>query len=625
MSVIHKEGSKDDPDNYRGICIGSALSKTLSTMMNVRLVNFVRERNLLHEGQIGFQEKNRAPDHILTIKTLTNKYVEEKKGKLYSCFIDFRKAFDTVWHDGLFYKLEELGVNGNFLHTLKNIYKNTKCAVKFGSKLTQFFPCKQGVRQGDPLSPILFNIFINDIFKKLQEAECDPVSLEIDTETETEDTEETVNQNTANNTGSNTEKINALAYADDIVLLSTTKEGLQKALDVVHDYCSTWKLKINSAKTKTVVFSRGNRRINASFNINGETLENTKEYKYLGIIIHKKNCSFNPALKYLRTKATRAIYALRSKVNVNKLPIHIALKLFDSLIKPILLYASEVWEPFVKNDQEEWDKNDIEKTYTQFLKRALGVNTSTTTILVRGELNRHSLQEEILRRNINYAKYIQAKDSGLVKKAYTYELNKTLKGEERTTFFSSMLKHSANIYNITKTFHPYSDPFVNIYEVDKLRSITHDLFQNEWKSRLRSSIKGETYRSFKENMKFENYLLHKNRKERVALTKLRISDHKLMIEVGRHTDIPREQRFCHMCENEIEDEEHFTTTCRIYGTLNGFWNKIRDKYPQTSQLSNKEKFIFLMTQEDHEITSELLKKNYEWQKLRNFLSEYFYQ
>ena len=126
-------------------------------------------------------------------------------------------------------------------------------------------------------------------------------------------------------------------------------------------------------------------------------------------------------------------------------------------------------------------------------------------------------------------------------------------------------------------------------------------------------------------MKFENYLLHKNRKERVALTKLRISDHKLMIEVGRHTDIPREQRFCHMCENKIEDEEHFTTTCRIYGTLNGFWNKIRDKYPQTSQLSNKEKFIFLMTQEDHEITSELLKKNYEWQKLRNFLCEYFYQ
>ena len=111
---------------------------------------------------------------------------------------------------------------------------------------------------------------------------------------------------------------------------------------------------------------------------------------------------------------------------------------------------------------------------------------------------------------------------------HTYELNKTLKGEERTTFFSSMLKHSANIYNITKIFHPYSDPFVNISEFDKLRSTTHNLFQNEWKSRLGSSINGETYRSFKENMKFENYLLHKNRKERVALTKLRISDHKLV-------------------------------------------------------------------------------------------------
>ena len=98
-----------------------------------------------------------------------------------------------------------------------------------------------------------------------------------------------------------------------------------------------------------------------------------------------------------------------------------------------------------------------------------------------------------------------------------------------------------------------------------------------------------------------------------------------MIEVGRHTKIPRDQRFCYMCNNEIEDEVHFTTTCRIYGTLSHLWAKISEKYPQTSHLNNREKFIFLMTQEDHEITKELLKMNYEWQKLRTFLSEYFYQ
>ena len=146
-------------------------------MMNVRLTKFVSERNLLHKEQIGFTENNRAPDHILTIRAITNKYVQDGESRVYSCFIDFKKAFDTVWHDGLFFKLQQIGVNGNFLHTIKNIYANTECAVKIGDKLTNFFPCKQGVRQGDPLSPLLFNIFINNIFRKLKEANCDPVTL----------------------------------------------------------------------------------------------------------------------------------------------------------------------------------------------------------------------------------------------------------------------------------------------------------------------------------------------------------------------------------------------------------------------------------------------------------------
>ena len=140
---------------------------------------------------------------------------------IYSCFIDFRKAFDTVWHEGLFQKLEEANITGNFLNTLKDMYRKTECAVKMGNRTTQYFKCKKGVRQGDPLSPLLFNIFINGIFDRLAEGECDPVTLnELD-------------------------KINALAYADDIVLLSTSKNGLQKALNTVQQYCKDWRLKVN--------------------------------------------------------------------------------------------------------------------------------------------------------------------------------------------------------------------------------------------------------------------------------------------------------------------------------------------------------------------------------------------
>ena len=325
------------------------------------------------------------------------------------------------------------------------MYKNTSCAVKLGDQLTQFFPCKKGVRQGDPLSPTLFNIFLNDLFKELQTGECDPVTLAKINQAGQED---------------ETEHLNALAYADDIVLLSTSKKGLQRALDITGAYCKKWRLTINHSKTKSMVFSRGNQKIKTTFTVDGNELENVKEFKYLGITIHKKSCSFTPTLKNLRIKATRALYALRSKVNLNNLPIKVALKLFDSVIKPILLYASEVWEPYLNLGQEKWDYSDIEKTYTQFLKQILGVNRTTTTIMVRGELNRHSLQEEILRRNINYANYIHNREmQPYVQQAVAYEMSRPLSS---TTFLSTLNKHIEEIHKLCDTFLPYANPYENL-------------------------------------------------------------------------------------------------------------------------------------------------------------------
>ena len=231
ITPLHKEGSKDDPDNYRGICISSALTKLLGTMMNNRLNEFIEENQILNKEQIGFTMKNRCPDHIFTLRAVVNKYVDDQKGRVYACFIDFKKAFDTVWHDGLFHKLQQIGISGHFLETLKDIYKNTRCAVKLDDKLTKFFQCKKGVRQGDPLSPTLFNIFLNDLFKELRAGNCDPVSLD------------------------DSDPFNALAYADDIVLLSTSKEGLQRAIDISQEYCEKWRLSINHKKTKSMILN----------------------------------------------------------------------------------------------------------------------------------------------------------------------------------------------------------------------------------------------------------------------------------------------------------------------------------------------------------------------------------
>ena len=83
-----------------------------------------------------------------------------RNGKVYSCFIDFKKAYDSVWHEGMYAKLESLNINGKFLEIIKNMFEKSNCAVKIQNKITNFFQCKRGVRQGCPLSPILFNIYI---------------------------------------------------------------------------------------------------------------------------------------------------------------------------------------------------------------------------------------------------------------------------------------------------------------------------------------------------------------------------------------------------------------------------------------------------------------------------------
>ena len=88
---------------------------------------------------------------------------------MYSCFVDFQKAYDSVWHKGLFYKLKENNFSGKLLDLIMDIYKKTKCAVKINGSITEYFTYNKGVRQGCPLSPILFNIYVNDIFRIMNE------------------------------------------------------------------------------------------------------------------------------------------------------------------------------------------------------------------------------------------------------------------------------------------------------------------------------------------------------------------------------------------------------------------------------------------------------------------------
>ena len=168
-----------------------------------------------------------APQIKLKIlKIIIDKYIHKngKGNKLFACFIDFRKAFDTVCHEGLLLKLQRAGINGKIYEFIKSMYQNSISRVKCKYTLTDSIPIKQGVHQGSVLSPLLFYIFINDIGNTLL---ADDASTVYDS------------------------KVNHLLYADDLVLMSTSEEALQRNIDRVHEYCKPWGLAINTDKSKS--------------------------------------------------------------------------------------------------------------------------------------------------------------------------------------------------------------------------------------------------------------------------------------------------------------------------------------------------------------------------------------
>ena len=167
---MHKSGKKDDPSNYRGICISSGLGKVFCSILNTRLSNFSNNHKILHRYQTGFLAGHRASEHIFSLRTLIDQHVTHSaRGKLYTCFVDFKKAFDSIWHQGLLYKLVKYNIGGTFYKIISSMYSHSICCVKDNYD--------KGVRQGCILSPLLFNLYLNELPFTLNDSAKDSILL----------------------------------------------------------------------------------------------------------------------------------------------------------------------------------------------------------------------------------------------------------------------------------------------------------------------------------------------------------------------------------------------------------------------------------------------------------------
>ena len=176
---------------------------------------------------------------------------------VYAAFVDFTNFFDSINRKFLFYKLMKYGITGNIYKIIKSMYSNARF-VLVGGKISPNFPSNLGVKQGCPMSPFLLNIFQNDMHDIF--GNCDPVNL----------------GDTA---------LNSLSWADDLLLLSLSKDGLQKCLNNLREYCQKWALTVNGKqKTKVMIFSKG-KSVKANLTFGTNEIECVNNFHYLGFQI----------------------------------------------------------------------------------------------------------------------------------------------------------------------------------------------------------------------------------------------------------------------------------------------------------------------------------------------------
>lgn len=538
MPIYKQKGSCQDPKNFRPITIVSCLGKLFTAVLTERLSKFSDEFLIINENQCGFRKDYSTTDNLFTLYAFFE-LLSKKKKKLYCAFIDFEKAFDKVWREGLWYKLLLNNINGKMLNIIQNMYKNIKSNIIYNNMESDYFPCKNGVRQGENMSPFLFAIFIND--------------LETFLETQHNTGLETISSELDSILGIYL-KIFALLYADDTALMAESPLELQKQLDSFYEYCTLWKLKVNVEKTKVVCFSKGRLPSNLRFVFDNKELEIVKSFNYLGIILNRTG-NFNLAIKAQADKGTKAMYEVLKLSNAHNLSISCTFDLFDKMVKPILLYGSELWG--FKNSYI------LEKVHLKFCKLVLKLKSSTPNCFIYGELGRFPLLLDIKGRMISYwSKLVDGKQTKLCSMMYRtmFHLYTNLDVNFQWIDYVKKILDDCGLSNIWISQNFMSESWLK----QKIKLSLCDQYRQSWNEDINSSSKALNYRIYKDSIDFEDYFNILSKTDSLILCKFRTMNHKLPIESGRWRNLERNNRKCNLCNSEIGDEFHYILRCQSF-------------------------------------------------------------
>ena len=227
-----KKGGGTKVQEYRGVTLMPTLYKIYATILVRRIEQEVEGKGMIPENQAGFRRGRGTVDHIYVLNYIIGKQVQMKKGKLVALFVDLRAAFGTLDRRTLWVAIEKRGVKEGLRERVREIYRETLSRVKVGGEIGEGFWTAKGLRQGCPLSPILFNLLIADVEEEIRKGRWGGVEV-------------------------GGRRICSMAYADDLVLLAKNEEEMESMIRRLERYLEGKRLEVNVEKTKVVRFRMG--------------------------------------------------------------------------------------------------------------------------------------------------------------------------------------------------------------------------------------------------------------------------------------------------------------------------------------------------------------------------------